>query len=69
MTNQFTCIKCGNHDYEKDEISTNGGALSRFFDVSNKRFIAFSCTNCGYTELFKRSASGLSNFIDFIGSN
>lgn len=64
----YKCKVCGNNSYEKDEISTTGGMLSRFFDVSNKRFTAVSCTNCGHTEFFKGSGSGLLNFIDFLGS-
>lgn len=51
---KYTCAKCGNRDFEKDEMSTAGGAMTRIFDIQNRRFITLSCTKCGFTELYKK---------------
>ncbi len=64
----YKCRMCGNEKYEKDNISTTGGFFSRIFDVSNRKFIAVSCTKCGHTELFKENRNGLMDFVDFLGS-
>lgn len=63
-----TCPKCECTAWERVDISTSGGAMSRFFDYQGKRFIASSCVKCGYTELYKRKASLLSNVIDILGT-
>jgi len=60
------CPKCGHQETEVDEISTAGTGASKFFDVQNRSFTVVSCTNCGYSELYKRQSSG--NAIDvFLG--
>lgn len=66
MKREYKCEKCGNKKYDKSEIRTTGGKLSKIFDVQNKKFIAVSCTNCGYTEFFRiNDSSTLSNIFDF----
>ena len=63
---QYVCPKCGCRSYEQETIHTTGGTLARMFDVQNKRFVAVSCRQCGYTELYKaNSATGL-NVLDFL---
>ena len=52
------CPKCGNAETEIDEISTTGGGLSKMLDIQNRRFHVVSCTNCGYSELYKGQSSG-----------
>jgi hypothetical protein len=67
MGRDYKCPKCGNTTFEKDEIRTTGTGLAKVFDVQNKRFIAITCTNCRYTEFYKRGDSGaLSNIFDFL---
>lgn len=61
----YQCPKCGNTQFELDEIRTTGGALAKVFDVQNKKFTAVSCTQCRYTELFKGDTSTLGNIFDF----
>ena len=61
----FSCSKCHNTQYETEEIRTTG-KYSRFFDIQNKKFIAVSCTQCGYTEIFKGDSSRLGNFLDLL---
>lgn len=64
----FECGKCGGKSVEHKDISTSGGALSRFFDFQGHRFIASSCTTCGYTELYRRKSGAMRNAIDLLGS-
>ena len=61
----FSCSKCHNTQYETEEIRTTG-KYSRFFDMQNKKFTAVSCTQCGYTEIFKGDTSKLGNFLDLL---
>ena len=63
----YTCPKCGNRKAELDQIRTTGSGFTRFFDIQNRRFTAVSCSQCGYTELYKGTrASGGSNVLDFL---
>lgn len=62
----FVCVKCGNTEYEVDQIRTTGGYLAKLFNVQNKKFVVVSCTNCGYSELYKRKTSTLGNVVDFL---
>lgn len=60
------CPKCGNAETEVDSIATSGTGLSKIFDVQNRRFQVVSCTNCGYSELYK--GGDTSDMIDlFLG--
>jgi len=69
MKKQFSCTKCGNWDYEEDEIRTTGSGLSRFFDIQNRRFITISCKRCGYTEMYKAGrGSTAGQILDFFTS-
>lgn len=63
----FSCSKCRNTQYETEEIRT-AGKYSRFFDIQNKKFTAVSCTQCGYTEIFRGDSSKLGNFLDLLSS-
>ncbi len=62
---EYVCPKCGNKQYEVDEMRATGGAFAKIFDVQNKKFTTISCTQCGYTELYKRTSSTFGNVIDF----
>ena len=60
------CPKCGHTETETDTIATTGSGLSKFFDIQNRRFSVVSCTNCGYSELYRGDSSG--NIVDiFLG--
>lgn len=63
---QFVCIKCGNTTYETDQFQATGGNLAKLFDVQNKKFITISCTQCGYTEIYKEKTSTGMNVLDFL---
>ena len=62
----YVCVKCGGTDHRTDEMRTEGGFLSAAFDVSTNRFTAVSCTNCGYTELYRAGLGGGSKLFDFL---
>lgn len=63
---QYVCPKCANHQYDSDQIQTTGGNFAKIFDVQNKKFITISCTNCGYTELYRRKNSAGIDIVDFL---
>ncbi len=65
MDRQWECPKCGNTSYETDEMRATGGMFAKMFDIQNKKFSTVSCSNCGYTELYKRSSGALGNVLDF----
>lgn len=53
----YTCLKCGNHNFEQDPIQSTGGEFSKLFNVQNKKFIPISYSQCGYTELCRAQTS------------
>jgi len=61
----WTCPKCGNSNYETDQIATTGGFFSKIFDVQNKKFTTVTCTQCKFTELYKTDSSTLGNVFDY----
>ena len=63
------CPKCGCRQYDAEPIHTTGGTLSRMLNYQNKRFIAVSCSQCGYTELYRETSDRAGNIIDlFFGA-
>ncbi|MFI3207481.1 MAG: zinc ribbon domain-containing protein [Clostridia bacterium] len=63
---QYICPKCGCNSFEQDQFQATGGTFSKMFDIQNKKFITISCSNCGYTELYKSQTSNGSNILDFL---
>jgi predicted nucleic-acid-binding Zn-ribbon protein len=60
----YECVKCGNTRYESDQFQATGGNIAKILDIQNKKFITVTCTNCGYTELY-RAKTGLGwNILD-----
>ncbi|BAO75548.1 hypothetical protein WPG_1318 [Winogradskyella sp. PG-2] len=45
-------------------MRATGSALSKIFDVQNKKFTSVTCDNCSYTEFFKAKTSAISNIFD-----
>lgn len=64
--NRWSCPKCNNFDFERDQFAATGGGFSKIFDVQNKKFTTISCTRCGYTEIYKGKTSTLGNIFDFL---
>ena len=64
----YGCPKCGHDGADVGKISTTGGGLSKFFDIQTNSFNVVSCTNCGYSELYRNTGSGTSDLVDiFLG--
>lgn len=63
----YVCQKCGNKKADVDNIRTTGSGFTRYFNIQNRKFLAVSCTKCGFTEFYKaEKTSGASNILDFI---
>lgn len=52
FSQHYKCQKCEHSDARVERISSTGTRLARVFA---KEFLAVSCENCGYTELFNLS--------------
>ena len=62
------CPKCGHDQVDVSSISTTGSGLSKMFDIQTNKFETVTCTNCGYTELYKNVGSSGSDIVDvFLG--
>tara|TARA_R110002073_G_scaffold103234_2_gene233702 strand:+ start:930 stop:1145 length:216 start_codon:yes stop_codon:yes gene_type:complete len=60
----YTCPKCNNRSYDIGQMRATGGALSKIFDIQNKKFTSVTCQRCSYTEFYKAKTSALSNIFD-----
>ena len=63
---QYICPKCGNTHYISDQFQATGGNFAKLFDIQNKRFTTISCTQCGYTELYRTVNSAGMDILDFL---
>ncbi|ARP51199.1 MULTISPECIES: zinc ribbon domain-containing protein [Caproicibacterium] len=66
---QYICPKCGCMQYETDQFQATGSNFAKLFDVQNKRFITITCSQCGYTELYRAQTSAGMNILDFLIGN
>ena len=66
LKTQNRASKCGCTSYESDQFQATGGNFAKIFDVQNKRFITVTCSNCGYTELYKKPEDSTMDIIDFL---
>ena len=66
LNKDFECIKCENKEFVEGKINTTGSGLSKFFNIQLHRFQTISCSECGYTDLFRREKSSfLSRLLQF----
>lgn len=63
---QYVCDKCGNRHFVSDQFQATGGNFAKIFDVQNKKFITISCTQCGFTELYRAENSSGWDILDFL---
>ena len=62
------CPKCDHSETYVGTISTTGGGLSKMFDIQTNQFKVVSCTQCGYSELYRDDTPGTSDIVDiFLG--
>jgi predicted nucleic-acid-binding Zn-ribbon protein len=52
LETRFVCPKCRTHGAKVKRISTAGTGISKIFDIEHNQFLATSCTNCGFTEIY-----------------
>ena len=64
LSQYYVCQKCQHREARTERISTVG---TGFIRILAKEFLAVSCQNCGYTELFNLTVledrSDLENFL------
>lgn len=49
---KFVCVKCKGSGATVKRIAATGTGISRVFDIQHNKFIAVSCQQCGFTELY-----------------
>lgn len=52
MAARFVCAKCKHSGAGVKRFAAAGTGLSKIFDIEHNQFIAVSCKNCGYTEVY-----------------
>jgi predicted nucleic-acid-binding Zn-ribbon protein len=66
---KYSCSKCEGTRFDAGEIRTTGSGISRFMNLQHKKFTTVSCTNCGYTELYRTGPGGtVGNILDILSS-
>ena len=55
----FQCSKCDSTEYRNGQIRTTGSGISRFLNLQNQKFETVSCSNCGFTEIYRVDGNGL----------
>ena len=64
MKQPYNCIKCSGTEYKTGELRTTGSGISRFLNIQNQKYATVSCSECGYTELYRLDGSGIGNILD-----
>jgi predicted nucleic-acid-binding Zn-ribbon protein len=49
---RFRCEKCESAGGTVKRFAASGTGLSKLLDIQHNQFIAVSCRNCGYTEIY-----------------
>ena len=55
---KYACDKCAGTRYKAGKIRTTGSGISRFLNLQNQKFATVSCSNCGYTEIYRMDSGG-----------
>lgn len=61
---EFICPKCNNKNFKQGQFQATGSNLSKIFDVQTEKYTTISCTQCGFTEIYKATTSKGSNVVD-----
>jgi len=65
----YSCEKCKSIECRTGEIRTTGSGVSRFLNLQNQKYSTVSCSQCGYTELYRMDGSGkLGNILDVLSN-
>lgn len=66
---QYSCLKCKGTEYKSGEIRTTGSGLSRFLNLQNQKFATISCSECGYTEVYRLDGGGkIGSILDILSN-
>lgn len=60
-----SCMKCGANSFNEGELRATGSFFMKLLNIQNLKFKTYSCNNCGYTELYKKTSSKGGNIVDF----
>lgn len=52
LARRFRCSKCGQRGAQVKRFAATGTGISRLFDIQHNVFLAVSCKNCGFTEMY-----------------
>jgi hypothetical protein len=52
LAERFVCPKCQSKGGKTKRFTATGTGLSRILDIEQHQFIAVSCKNCGFTEVY-----------------
>jgi predicted nucleic-acid-binding Zn-ribbon protein len=52
IATRFVCSKCKSQGATTKRFSAAGTGISKLLDIQHNAFIAVSCRNCGYTEVY-----------------
>ena len=63
---QYICQKCGCNHYIHDQFQATGGNFAKIFDIQNKKYLTISCSNCGFTELYRQETDSGWDILDFL---
>ena len=52
LAGRFRCPKCKHRGGRSKRFAAPGTGISRLLDIQHNRYVAVSCLNCGYTEVY-----------------
>ena len=52
LARYFKCVECQSIGASNKKIAITGTGLSKLMDIQHNKYIALTCQNCGYTELY-----------------
>jgi len=70
LRERFVCSKCKSSGALVKRFAATGTGFSKMFDIQHNHFIAVSCKNCGFTEIYNpevlEGKDGLGNLFDIL---
>lgn len=70
IAERFVCSKCNSYGAEVKRFAATGTGFSKLLDIQHNKFIAASCLNCGFTEMYNpqilEGKSRGSDVLDFL---
>jgi len=49
---RFVCPKCHHAGASSRRFAATGTGISKLFDIQHNKFVALTCRNCGFTEVY-----------------